>query len=568
MNTRIDFQHVSNTLDLFFEHFYTPRNSCPEFDRPKPHTHRMHLWVCLALLAFIGWLGVSPQLITLWGIWTTDPLRSIGMLIVPASIVLVLRAWRQLNWELCGTWWGLILVFIAFCPIIYSWDLTFSWVVGFMTVFVLPFALPIYLYACGFILLFGGIRVFLKAWFPLALLLFAQPVPESIVVFLDLPLQGLSAHIARFFALLIGFPPANRELLRLMFTPDFGMFIAPGCDGMRGAVTLGYVALIIGYLKRVSILRWSLYVLGAVLLGHLFNLIRLCTLVLYYRIAVGHPSLEHIAKQADYAIGGCLFVAAAVLFLLVALRKNEGIGADDGLSQLYTAAMTSIDRRRSIYWKVWAFAILAMIACIFAVHSIRNHTESLVASLHDDDQASKKLDDRLPLRLGGYTRVRTWQEQLDGQTSLESAAYLALPFNEVTVGIWLLPREHNIHYSWMIRGESAEMRGSQNFITADGRSVSFDTAYYSDGITDKLAGNTYCNPSHCLTVPKSESGVNFHFRKIIDFTTRGSRFVPMFFWVERPHTNLPKSEIYKELKDECQDFLVNVDFSEFSQRFQ
>src|SRR5208282_1924785 len=119
-------------------------------------------------------------------------------------------------------------------------------------------------------------------------------------LYLDLPLQSLSAHIARSFANMIGFPPTNPELLRLMFTPDFGMFIAPGCDGMRGAVTVGYVALIVGYLKGVSIPRWLLYVTGAVLLGHLFNLIRLCTLVLYYRVAVGHPALEHVAKQADY----------------------------------------------------------------------------------------------------------------------------------------------------------------------------------------------------------------------------------------------------------------------------
>jgi len=40
-----------------------------------------------------------------------------------------------------------------------------------------------------------------------------------------------------------------------MFAPDFGMFIAPGCDGIRGAITLGYLALVLGYLKRVSLRR-------------------------------------------------------------------------------------------------------------------------------------------------------------------------------------------------------------------------------------------------------------------------------------------------------------------------
>jgi hypothetical protein len=49
------------------------------------------LWWCLALLVALGTLGLSPQLMFLWDIWTTDPLRSIGMLIVLASVVLLLR---------------------------------------------------------------------------------------------------------------------------------------------------------------------------------------------------------------------------------------------------------------------------------------------------------------------------------------------------------------------------------------------------------------------------------------------------------------------------------------------
>ena len=108
-----------------------------------------------------------------------------------------------------------------------------------------------------------------------------------------------------------------------MFSPDFGMFIAPGCDGMRGAVTMGYFALILGYLKRVSVPRWILYVSGAVLLGYLFNFARLCMLVIYYRIALGHGWLEQGAKQADYAIGFCLFAVAMLLFLWAALRKKD-----------------------------------------------------------------------------------------------------------------------------------------------------------------------------------------------------------------------------------------------------
>ena len=51
--------------------------------------------------------------------------------------------------------------------------------------------------------------------------------------------------------------PLSPDQLRLMFTPDFGMFIAPGCNGIRGAVTMGLIALIAGYIYRF---RWYAHV--------------------------------------------------------------------------------------------------------------------------------------------------------------------------------------------------------------------------------------------------------------------------------------------------------------------
>jgi exosortase J len=530
-------------------------------------------WVCLVLLVAFGSLGLSSQFILLWGIWTTDPLRSIGMLIVPSSLVLILRVWQLRGWELRGAWWGLLPVMLAFFPIVFKRELIFSWVAGSLTLFVLPFTLPVYLYASGVILLFAGPRVWRQAWFPLALLLLAQPVPTLAVHLLDLPLQSQAAHIARSFATLIGFPPTNPELLKLMFTPDFGMFIAPGCDGMRGAVTMGYVALVVGYLKRASILRWALYVIGAVLLGHLFNLIRLCALVLYYRIAAGQPVLENIAKQADYAIGGFLFLVAAVLFLWIALRKEEKGSVMGDLSVPRDTAKASMGAERNIYWKLAVLAVLVLIAAVPGARAIKNRTESLVASLRSGAITRKELDDRLPKQLGGYRLVRAWQEQLNGEPAVENAAYSTAASSEITVGVWLPPLEHIVHWSRMIHGDSPEMRADRSFITSGGRLVLFDTAYYSDGVTDSLEGNAHCNPSACELSPESAGGVHLGpaslgFKDMMDFNTRGKRFVSIFFRVERPHADAPKTEIYQELSTESQSFLSNVDFTEFSKRFQ
>jgi exosortase J len=455
---------------------------------------------------------------------------------------------------------------MAFHTIVFSQKLFFTWGSGLLRVFFLPIGLPICLYACGVILLFAGPRVCRRAWFPLALLLCVQPVPAAVVSLFDLPLQSFSAHIARSFASLIGFPPTSRELLKLMFTPDFGMFIAPGCDGMRGAVTLGYSALIVGYLKRVSIARWFLYVSSAVLLGHLFNLIRLCTLVLYYRIAVGHPTLESMAKQADYAIGGFLFLVAVVLFLWVVFRKEGNPTLMRDLSA--TRNSTSDRKQRLIYLRVVAFAFLVLLVVVPGLRAIPSSEESLAASIRNGRVTPKELDDRMPKQLGGYRLVRTWQEQSGGVTSIEDAAYRTDVSNEINLGIWLRPSEHRVQASWAAQDKSPKMIATSTFVTAQGKPVSFDINFYSDGVTDSLTGDVDCTPSSCRTSPEYEDGVHFGLMKTIDFSTRGVRAVPIFFVVQAPHMDAPDTAIQSGMLAECQAFLYNVDLNEISTRFQ
>ena len=66
------------------------------------------------LLAILGLVTIWSSVMALWALWTTDALKSIGMVIPVASFLLVLRAWRSIGWELEGSWWGfLILVLTA-----------------------------------------------------------------------------------------------------------------------------------------------------------------------------------------------------------------------------------------------------------------------------------------------------------------------------------------------------------------------------------------------------------------------------------------------------------------------
>src|SRR5215469_13792183 len=82
--------------------------SAPLNDQGFSHPSLPISWICLCAAIVLGAIGLSPVWAELWEIWTTDPLRSIGMLIVPVAIILIAREWRSTGWELRGSWWGLV----------------------------------------------------------------------------------------------------------------------------------------------------------------------------------------------------------------------------------------------------------------------------------------------------------------------------------------------------------------------------------------------------------------------------------------------------------------------------
>src|SRR5579862_6606528 len=289
---------------------------------PRPVARINTSWAAglVAFLAILGISTISSTMTALWFLWTTDALKSIGMFIPVVSFVLILRAWKSLEWEMEGSWWGLAIL-IATAVVVHIRDqsiivlvLSPQW-----SIYVPPHSLVVFAYGAGVVLLFGGTKLFRASLFPLVLLWFVNPIPHIFNVFVDLPLQRASAHVARAFAIALG-QPLTPDQLNLMFTPKFGMFIAPGCNGIRGAVTMGFIALIAGYLYRLRLRHWFLLTAGAVLLGYVFNFVRLCGLVVYYVIALRHPWLQDHAAMGDYILGACLFFIATVLLFTVLLR--------------------------------------------------------------------------------------------------------------------------------------------------------------------------------------------------------------------------------------------------------
>ena len=278
------------------------------------------------VVAVLGLSTIWSTMNVLWAMWMGDALKSIGMLIPLVSFVLILRAWRSLGWEMDGSWWGLVILAVNAIVVhvreqtILVFVLSPQW-----SMYVPPHSLVMFAYGAGVVLLFGGTRLFRAALFPLILLWFVNPIPHVFNVFVDLPLQRASAHVARAFAIALG-QPLSPDQLRLMFTPEFGMFIAPGCNGIRGAVTMGFIALIAGHVYRFRWYAHAAVVAGAVLLGYVFNFARLCILVLYYLVALHFTSLQDKAEMGDYIIGAALFLLGTFLLFAVVRRLSESPG--------------------------------------------------------------------------------------------------------------------------------------------------------------------------------------------------------------------------------------------------
>src|ERR1700722_15413040 len=336
-----------------------------------------------ALLAVLGLSAVWPTAVLLWDLWTQDALKSIGMFIPLVSFVLVLRAWRSLGWEMEGSWWGLVILVVT-AAVVHIRDqaiLVFVFSPKW-SIYIPPHSLVAFAYGAGVVLLFGGTRLFRAALFPLILLWFVNPIPHIFNVFVDLPLQRVSAHVARAFAIALG-QPLSSDQMRLMFTPQFGMFIAPGCNGIRGAVTMGFIALIAGYVYRFRWYAHAAVILGAVLLGYVFNFARLCSLVLHYLVALHFPSLQHRAKLADYIIGACLFLFATFLLFQVIRRLGE---SPNQLKPVATKPLAYVPVRFSSFFSRFA-AMLALV--VFGLYGVVR----AVAYTHSSEYTSQvKID--------------------------------------------------------------------------------------------------------------------------------------------------------------------------------
>jgi len=461
------------------------------------------LWVRGGVFCLAGVLGLAfltPVLRSTWHLWVTDPLRSIGGLVALMSVVLILREWRRLGWESRPTWWGLAPLALATAslmvrPVVVTLQ-SQRWnsvsLRGGLSVNLVPDGLVIVMYVSAFLLMLGGVRVLRKALLPLLLLLLVNPVPSFFSSF-DLPLQHMSASIAYRFAALIGEHPTGTQL-RLMFTPDFGMFIAPGCDGIRGAVALAYLGLFATFWKDRPISFRAVAAITGLALGYLLNFVRLCVLVIYYKLGESIKSIQPYGAIVDYVIGGTLFFLASIfcwrLFFGDPVRTDtvarEAVSGD------------AIARGGKMAIAVFLGVSIAVGLANLQAFASGARAERLSGQGHHTEP-------QLPATIGKYHLASTWDEYLTGNFRAYRWGRYAdgQPNDDVLLGLWGVDSDHNAVDCHLSRAEEIEAGNDIVHRGPDGNTTLYNTFSYDDGLTRVFVASTVCRK--CFGAPKMET---------------------------------------------------------------
>ena len=517
--------------------------------------------------AVLGLCSIWSTIGLLWQLWTIDALKSIGMIIPLVSAVLILRVWRSQQWQMQGSLWGLAILVVTIAAVhirdqaILVFVVSPQWAVYFP-----PHSLVAFAYVSGIVLLFGGTRLYRAALFPIILIWFVDPIPHIFNVYVDLPLQRVSAHVARTFAIALG-QPLSHDQLSLMFTPNFGMFIAPGCNGIRGAVTMGFIALIAGYVYRFRLYAHVAVIASAILLGYLFNFARLCLLVVYYIVALHLTWLQHHGAIADYIIGACLFLTATVLLFTVIHRLGETAGRikPSALNQ----APPVFAGPRFLQLRMSAMFLIAIFGCYGFAHAYANTraVASVVQRQHDQSIG------QFPAQIGNYKLTRSWDDHLfTGALLYHWADYAPTDGGtHIILGVAPLLGSHDTLICHSARGDEPLWHDQLTIPTATGTSTGFSAAFFADSAVQYLEATTICNGANCGEYSSARTHFGFVYSKPDPhslLTQNPLRSIPILFRAETTDTTLAPDEARRQLSVSITTFISSIDLNTLTQPYR
>jgi len=340
-----------------------------------------------------------------------------------------------------------------------------------------------------------------------------------------------------------------------MFSPNFGMFIAPGCNGIRGGLTMGYLALVLGHLFNLKVWVRAALTTYALVLGYLFNLIRLCLLVLYYWLGIRIEILQPHAGLADYLIGGVLFGLAALFFFQIIKRSTKRRDVPTTRVSTHSFELSSQE-----FWRrlLVSSVVLLIAASPYAYAKLFSSTVIGTA-----DSAL------FPQNVGPYRLARTWRELDNTNHLLYVWSQYVNPIHkgsEIEVGLWFPSRVHYPLWCHLAFGEKPQWSAVETIKSRDGKASTFQFSSYQYEDTDLVEASTICSVDGCYEngIIPSHRGLSYRTAGLKNFLLQS--FSPSrALLLRKKVAGLPSlpQDLKPQAVDELETFITTLNSSDF-----
>ena len=237
--------------------------------------------------------------------WRDIPDYSHGFLVAPLALYFAWERRRKLaRAPILPSWWGVAPLALG----------ALALAVGRLGVELMSMRSAFVLTLNGLVLLLLGFPIYRVLAFPLLFLFLMVPLPQSLVNVIAFPLQLIAADLAVSAVQLFGLPVLREG--NIIHLPDFRLFVAEACSGLRSLMALGTLGVVFAYFFRKSWGERIVLVASTIPIAVLVNALRVgITVVL--SLSWGHQAAEGVIHQTEgfftFGLAFCLLLSEAWL---------------------------------------------------------------------------------------------------------------------------------------------------------------------------------------------------------------------------------------------------------------
>jgi exosortase D (VPLPA-CTERM-specific) len=224
----------------------------------------IRLYTLFAIAAVAAVLPFASVLADLYNIWNLKPEYSHGVIIPVLSAFLIWRQRDELrNLPFTGSWTGLVLI---------AAGLMLRFIGAATTMHTLEhYAFLLVLY--GLVLALTGPAIFRRLWVPLAMLIFAVPLPSFFNNSLSLHLQLISSALGVWVIRAAGISVLLEG--NVIDLGNYQLEVAEACSGLRYLFPLMTLAFIMAYLYRGAFWKRTTIFLSSIPITVMMNSLRI-----------------------------------------------------------------------------------------------------------------------------------------------------------------------------------------------------------------------------------------------------------------------------------------------------